>query len=288
MKNTKNLLMLVCLLFAGFTTMAQIEVTLGTGFHSGAFKMTGPDATLTTGSNSEPEVENIYYSLGGGIPVNLGIGIPIGDNLTFNADFCYWLGTETTTMEVDQTDDIGGGNTLTTTETLKVKSNQIRFMPGLTFKAENGLYARTSLVLPLGGKTTFTSSMEQVNSNGNTTFANAEGESTGNFSLGAAFAFGYAIELADNMMLGLELQSLALNIKSATRTLTSYEDNNGTTADDFPTVAKESNYVDAIDNNSNTPANPDFDIDKPMDELAGITSFGAWGFNVRFIYIIGG
>lgn len=289
MKNFKKLGMLVAMLFIGSVTYAQVSVVIGTGYHGGAFKMSGEDATsITVKEDGSTTEENIYYSLGGGLPINIGVGIPVGDNLEINADFCYWLGSTVTTMEGDATVDIGGGNTLTQTGMTSVTSNQIRFMPGLTYKTESGLYGRTALVLPLGGKTTFTMEESEKNSNsGNETFTKAEGESTGNFSLGASLALGYNIEIGDNMMLGFELQALALNIKSASQMLTSYEDSDGTELDDFPTFVKETNYVDVIDDNSNVFGNDDFDPDKPSDALAGMTSFGAWGFNIRFAYTLG-
>lgn len=288
MKNLKTLGMLLTMLLIGSVAYAQISVNIGTGYHSGAFKMSGEDATTTTVKDGNTTVENIYYSLGGGLPINIGVGIPVGDNMEVNADFCYWMGSTVTTMEGDATVDIGGGNTLTQTGMTSVTSNQIRFMPGITYTTESGLYGRTALVLPLGGKTTFTMEEKEVNSgNGNETFTNAEGESTGNFSLGASAALGYNIPIGDAMQLGLELQALALNIKSATQSLTSYEDNNGTTLDDIPTFIAETNFVDELDDNSNVFGNDDFDPDKAGDALAGMTSFGAWGFNIRFVYTLG-
>lgn len=290
MKNTKTLLMLVAMLFAGSTAFGQIEVNLGLGYHSGAFKMTDPGAEMMTGSFSQSSDDtkssNIYTSFGGGLPINLGIGVPISDNLMFNADFCYWMGSETTVMEGDVTIDIGGGNTLIQKGTAMVKSNQIRFNPGMTFTADNGLYGRVALVLPLGGKTTFKTD-ESTTGPGGTTFEKTEGESTGSFSLGASTALGYSLELSDNMKLAFELQALALNIHSATQKLTSYEDSDGTKLEEIPVAYKETNFVDELTSSSNTEDNDNFDMTKPMDDLAGASSFGAWGFNIRFIYVLG-
>lgn len=291
MKNTKTLSLLVVLLLTASTAFAQLEANLGIGYHTGAFKSSdpGPEMVIGTisGAEDNTEASNIYNSYGAGIPINFGLGIPINDNIMFNADFCYWLGSETTLGEVDVTVDIGGGNTIQNTMMATATSNQFRFNPGLTFSSDIGLYSRIALVIPLGGKTTFATEEETVGPGG-TTFTKTKGESTGNFSIGASTAIGFAVELSDNMKLAFELQALALNIQSATQFLTSYEDSDGTKMDDIPVYFRETTFVDDLNSSSNIDDNPDVDYDKPMEELAGRSSFGAWGLNVKFIYVIGG
>ena len=297
MKNMKPLIMLVAIVFASSTAFAQIEISLGTGFLNGAFQSTSdgfdmgnPMGKKVTGDAAEPDVENIYYSLGGGVPINLGIGIPISDHITFNADFAYVMGNKQSISEVDVSADLGPSGTLTLTGTGTAQSTQIRFNPGLTFSSDMGLYARTGLVIPLGGKTVINLESESTGPFGDVT-SSEERETGGSFTIGAQTAVGYAVELADNMKLGFELVAIALNIQSATSEITAYEDNqDGTLDSEYPdTYDREVNYVDMLDASSNNADfNDDYDTSKPMDDFANRQSFGAWGINVNFIYVIGG
>lgn len=289
--------MLFAALFIGSTAFAQIEISLGTGFLNGAFQATSdgldmenPFGKKITGDAAEPDVENIYYSLGGGIPINLGIGIPLTEHVTFNADFAYIMGSKVTIAEIDASADLGQFGTLDITAMGTAQSTQIRFNPGLTFSSNAGLYARTGLVIPFAGKTVIMLESEQTSQQGSVTTME-ERETGGNFSIGAQTAIGYALALADNMRLGFELQAIALNIQSATSTITMYEDNQGGNLDsEYPdTYDREVNYVDMLDANSNNEDyNDNYDTAQPMDDFANRQSFGAWGINVNFIYIIGG
>ena len=289
--------MLFAALFIGSTAFAQIEISLGTGYLNGAFQatsdgldMANPFGKKITGDAAEPDVENIYYSLGGGIPINLGIGIPITENVTFNADFAYIMGSKVTVSEIDASADLGQFGTLDITAMATAQSTQIRFNPGLTFGSDAGLYARTGLVIPFSGKTVIMLESEQSSAQGSVTTME-ERETSGSFTIGAQTAVGYAVALADNMKLGFELQAIALNIQGATSTITMYEDNQGGNLDsEYPdTYDREVNYVDMLDAQSNNDDfNDNIDTSQPMDDFANRQSFGAWGINVNFIYVIGG
>ncbi|MFY0644759.1 MAG: hypothetical protein JXR19_09870 [Bacteroidia bacterium] len=299
----KPFIMLVAAMFMASSAFAQIEISLGTGYLMNSFMSTTDNfnpndvgnqgfavGKKVTGDAAAPDVESIYFSSGGGIPINLGIGIPIVEHVMFNADFCYLMGPAVTVGETDVSADLGPLGTLTIEGTATAQSTQIRFNPGLTFSAENGLYARTGLIIPIGGKTIKTVDLKASGPTGDVT-RNIEVETAGKFSMGAQTAVGYAVALADNMKLGFELQAIALNIQSSSEMITSYEDSDGVDLETaFPTVMeRETNFVDAMDASSNNPGfNPSVDTSKPMDNWANRSSFGAWGFNVNFIYVIGG
>lgn len=256
----------------------------------GAFQATNDDAKMATGDALTPDQENIYYSLGGGLPINFGVGFGVAENVMFNANFCYWLGSAVTVTDADVSADLGQLGTLSLTGTAVAQSNQFRFNPGFTFGSESGLYARTGLIIPLGGKTTVTIETDQSSPLGSVTTKEVQ-ETTGNFSIGASTAIGYAFGIADGMKLAFELQALALNIQGATSTIVSFEDNqDGDMDSEYPnTIDRETTFVDMLDGNSNNPDyNGDVDVNSPLEDFAQRQSFGAWGLNVSFIYVIGG
>ena len=280
MKNKKLLLSLIAVLFTASASFAQISFNVGGGYHMDAFtEGGGMTGTLKVeGTSATADYENVYYSLGGGTPIFFGVGVGIMENLTFNADFGYWP--NKTRTVVDLSEDYGAGPMTTLAE---VESFQFRFNPGVTFGGAQGLYGRVGMSIPLAGTT---KTMLDIKADGEL-FVKQTSESKGEFSVGAQTALGYKVPVAENMTLGFEVQAIALRIKGTSETVTDYEDFLGRKLDDLDVYDKETTYVDVMDEKSNNEdINPLYSTDKPMEDWADRSSFGSWGFNVRFAYTL--
>ncbi|MBT8326298.1 MAG: hypothetical protein KJP21_01160 [Bacteroidia bacterium] len=269
MKKTKIFMTALALGISSFA-FAQVNLNFGLGYHQGAFgnEMGYTAETDASGVTTETATN---LSFGGGIPITIGVGLGITDNITLDANFEYWLGSEKTVL--DQSSPLGSGTAVT-------KSNQIRFAPSLLFhNGDNGLYGRVGLVLPVGGKTT----VEIVQEGGG--FKSTENqESAGAFSVGGVAGVGYKHGISDNLQIFGELQAVALTIKSKSSTITDYEDNLGGTLDSqYPTVQdKETEYVDEVKSTDNS------DTSKPWMETASKSAYSSLGLNVGIRWIFGG
>lgn len=248
---------------------AQINLNFGLGYHGGAFANNEGAMIDVEESTYDVTETALNYSMGGAIPITIGVGIPVSDNITLDANFEYRLGSSVTVADFDMPVPFSGAiaNTVAT-----AKSNQIRFMPSLMFHSgDDGLYGRFGLVLPVAGKTTITQETSFTGFNSTTTT-----EAKGAMSMGVVGGAGYKVELSRDLSFFGELQVIGLAIKSASSEVTAYEDNQGQSLEDaYPDVIdRETEYVEEVGPNDNE------NSDQPMKEIYSKTSYGSLGLNV--------
>jgi len=264
----KNLLLVVAL-FLATTMSAQLYVGGRLGYGIGAQKyVVGTKAT-------DDSRENIWGSMGQGLPLGLKVGYFFNDNLGVELGINYWIGAEQTAADVSMTS--GYSNNIT------AKSSQLRLMPQLVYKSEMGVYGRFGMVIPVTGSTVVTSKEVTPTLAGPMT-VEAEKSYKGSFAMGFAGAMGYAYQLNDNMQLFGELEYVSLTIKGKTSEVTKYSVNGADMLTGMTTIQKESNYVDVLDKDSNTSSNPNVDANKPQDELRTSTVYSSLRFNVGVTY----
>jgi hypothetical protein len=273
MKKLNVLLTAVALGLASFAS-AQITLNVGLGYHGGAFSNNVGTTTAISDQGVTTMTAN-NYSLGGGIPLNLGVGIGITDNISVDANLEYRLGSEVEIFNEDETGLLGKTNT-----TRMSTSNQIRFVPSLVFHNEgSGLYGRVGAVIPVGGKTT----TEVKSTSGSTELGSATIESKGAASFGMVGAVGMNVEISDGLTFFGEFQVVSLAIKGTSQEMTAYSDALGNSLSDLPVSSKQTEFLDEVVNDGSTQ-----DPTKPTQAVAGKTSFGSMGINVGIKLNIGG
>lgn len=264
----KNTIKLFAFLFAlSFTATAYGQgayVRLGAGYHFGAFQTNMGTSSTTTGTGTTSE--SINYSLGGGIPISLGIGMDFTDNLALDLGFDYWLGSKVETGN-------STNSTLTPTynQTTETYTRQMRLTPSIKISTGNeglDLYSRVGVVLPIGGTTYSDVTIDY------TTQIEGTYENKGKFGLGYTGALGLNLGLSDNLSFYGEVAGISLGITGESQELTKYDvdGNDGLAA--LPTSSKETTYVDELTPTSNT------DPTQPAEVIATSSSFGSWGINV--------
>ncbi|MBR9859235.1 hypothetical protein GYB22_00490 [bacterium] len=270
MKNIKRTMMICAASLFAFAAQAQFELSLSTGYWGGAFKGNVGQA-LEVDNDGDATRTNIYYSLGGGIPITVTAGVPLGDNIKFDFGLNLLLGSEVTIGTLQN--DVSESEIMTTAQT-----RQVRIMTGITAISDDGIYAKGGLVLPVAGST-----------RGYRLFETTSGEmetrtvTMGYFSVGTYFAAGYRLEVGNDLYLFGELQALALSIKSKSMEVTEFEGFNGEDEGDLPDSQIYTEYYHELDSDANNDDNMDFDPDDPTEALSTPTSFGAWGINLGVV-----
>ena len=264
----KNLLLVVAL-FLATTMSAQLYVGGRLGYGIGAQKyVVGTKAT-------DDSKENIWGSMGQGLPLGIKVGYFFNDNLGFELGINYWMGAEQTAADVS----LSSGYT----NNITAKSSQLRLMPQLVYKTDMGVYGRFGMVIPVTGSTVVTSKTVTPTLAGPMTIE-AEKSYKGSFAIGFASAMGYAYELNDNMQLFGEVEYIALTIKGKTSEITALSVNGADQLTAMTTIQKETNYVDELTKDSNTASNPNVDASKPLDALRTSTVYSSLRFNVGVTY----
>ncbi len=261
----RNLLFVVAI-FLATTMSAQLYVGARLGYGIGAQKyVVGTKAT-------DDGQENIWGSMGQGLPIGLKVGYFFNDNLGFELGINYWIGAEQTAADVDMASSKYNYQ-------VTAQSSQLRIMPQLVYRTDMGVYGRFGMVIPVSGKTTVNSTEVTPTLAGLVT-TEAEKEYKGAFSMGFAGAMGYEYALSDNMHLFGELEYVALTIRGETSEVTAYSVNGADQLTAMTTIQKETNYVDKLDKDSNTSSNPNVDASKPLDALRISTVYSSLRFNV--------
>lgn len=264
MKNTKIyftalLLSITCL------TFGQLTANFGVGYHTGAFGNLSGGYSEKTNAAGETTATFTNGNIGGGIPITLGIGYGITDNIAFDANFEYLLGRSVVLYETE-------GSSFDFKNT--VSSTQIRFVPSLIFKSGNsGLYGRLGAALDLGGKMTYVSTSGFSPSTSTITR-----EETVNLNVGVVMGLGYNLSLGDNLTFFGELQALAMNRSAKSSEVVEYSDDRGRTLESsYPTVrSRETEYVsEYTEEAGSTP-----DDSQPRKSLSYKTPYGSFGLNI--------
>ena len=124
----------------------KVYLSLNTGFASSAVSDDIGSKSTTTASGTT--TENIYGTLGAGVPVTLSAGYMVTKHIGVELGVNYFLGSEVTVRE--NTNDVVGSK-LTAT----AKTSQLRLLPSLMITTGGeglNMYAKAGLVLPVTGK----------------------------------------------------------------------------------------------------------------------------------------
>lgn len=262
----KNLL-LALLLVSAMGLSAQMYVGLGFGYH-----MAAQDRALGTSYATNGDASNIYGSMGQGVIPALKFGYMLDDNWGIEFGFSYLMGGEQTVYE-----DLQPSMYDSYTEKITAVSNMIRLSPQLVFKTEMGIYFRAGLIIPVGGKTMVSRTVD-VEFNGTTSNTSVEIENHGAFTAGFDGAIGYGFSLNDNMTIFGELEYVGLRIYGATATVTKYEVDGKDKLPDLKTIQIETEYVDEVLTTDNTSE------DEPFKDLKSSSPYSSLGINFGIIY----
>lgn len=215
-------------------------------------------------SGSTSTTTNVYGTYGAGIPITLGLGYNVNDNIGLDLGINYFMGSEQTVSEVSYT----GYSSIT-----KVSGYQIRLIPSVVvssgFSNDFNMYAKAGLMMPVSGVTNF-NMVEDMGGIETIT----EGENHGQFSIGFTGALGANYKLSDNLSLFGELQGINLRVKSGTRTITRYEVGGTDYTSNMTTSQLETEYVDEVSSDDNTDAN------SPTKALASTANYNSLGLNI--------
>ncbi len=262
----RNLLLLVAIFIAG-SMSAQLYVGANIGYGFGAQKY---EVGFTQTDDAK---ENIWGSMGQGLPLGVKVGYYFNDNLGFELGINYWMGAEQTAADVNMASS-GYTNMVT------AKSSQLRILPQLVYRSDMGIYGRFGMVIPVTGSTVVTSKEVMPTVAGPMT-TEAEVQYKGSFAVGFAGAFGYAYAINDNMNLFGELEYISLTIKGKTSEVTKYSVNGADQLSAMTTIQKETNYIDKLDASSNNGSyNNTPDAAKAQDKLRTSTVYSSLRFNV--------
>jgi opacity protein-like surface antigen len=275
----KKQLLLIVALFITTAMSAQFYAGLKFGYGFGTQKS---DFGNTITDNSKT-VE--WATLGQGLTPGLKLGYFFGDNFGVELGINYMIGAEQTVLDYQQTKDLNNGkagiNALAT-----ASSNQLRLMPQLVYRWDNGFYGRFGLVIPIAGKTTITG--EQTVDLAPLQPAKTENyeiELTGKFNMGFAGAFGYSFELSDNLGLFGEVEYVGLNIRGNTSEYTKYEVDGKDQLANMDVYDKNTNFVDELNSSSNNPAyNSNVDKTQPKDDLRSTSGYSSVRINIGITF----
>lgn len=265
----KKVMMTICaFLTLSAATAQSAYASLSVGYAAGtASDVIGTNYNVTSATAFTEK--NIVGTYGGGIPVTLGLGFMFTEHLGIDLGINYFLGS-VVTSDI-QTTFFGSESTTTS------QGNQIRVTPQLVVStgSENTIsfYAKTGFVLPVGGGTTF--KVDAIDASSGTPVTTVvEGESAGAFSFGYTGTFGASFNLSDKLSLFGELQGINLRLKGTSQTVTSYKVNGSEIVSTLPASVTTTNYVDSINETSNT------DPLQPTESLAETTNYSSIGFNL--------
>lgn len=270
MKNTIKLFTLLLALSFSATSFAQgAYVRLGAGFHTGAFKTN--EGSIIDNTNGTNETTN--YSLGGGTPITLGLGMDFTENLGIDLGVDYWLGSKTETAKL---------TTAVAEDVTEAYTRQIRVTPSLVistgFDDPLAIYLKGGVVIPVSGKTT-----DELSRTGSgTPDIFRKGESQGQIGLGYSGAAGVMIGLSEKLSLYGEFNVVSLSISGDSREVVEFTSGGTDGLAGLPTGSKEFTYVDELSGTSNNPStNPlGYDNTKATELARTSSAFGSWGINV--------
>lgn len=222
--------------------------------------------------------EAIYGTLGGGLNIGIAPGYMINEYIGIELGVNYFVGEKKVIS--DYSTSLADRYAKTT-----ANSNQLRVLPSIFLRTGGDkfyAYAKSSLVIPLVGSTVGV--VEESKIDGMTNKAILERTSTttnGSFTVGFRGALGMGYQITEKIGLNLEVAYTSLSIKPKNRTVDSYTINGNEMIEGFSPYIKDITYVDELNANSNNSSNnPNFDFDKPKEELATKTNFSQLGVSL--------
>ncbi|MFA5573731.1 MAG: outer membrane beta-barrel protein [Brumimicrobium sp.] len=226
--------------------------------------------------------KNMLGTLGQGANITLTPGYMFNKYVGVELGFNYFVGAETVMDNRNTNDPEKYGYDKTV-----ANSNQFRALPSLVFNTGGEKvygYAKAGLVLPLAGYTTGIKDQKKIThllpAGLIETKIDVETKTSGSFTIGYRGALGLGYKVFDFMDINLEVFYTSLNVKAKRRDFTSFKYNGVDIVGD-PSTAKyvlEIDYVDELTSESNNElTNPNYDVNKPKEELATKTNFSQLG-----------
>lgn len=263
----KTLFFVAALAISGTASAQGPYVGLNVGYGFGA-PGTDLGSTINATATSYSESTN-FGTYGGGINAGLNVGFMFSEHIGADLGFNYFMGS--TVRSTDVTSPSG-------TVTVDSKSTQMRLVPSL-FVTTGGTfagYARFGFVLPVGGST-----VTEYRDNTSGTMVAIDYESKGMLSLGFQGAIGVDYSMSDKLSIFGEFAPTVLQIKSNTRSITTYTVGGADQLAGMDTYDKEQVSVDELTNTSNSfSTNPNANTGAAEEVLRSSTNFNGAFINV--------
>jgi len=264
----KKLLLTVATITVTISASAQFYVGINAGYGIGGPKQVL--GTITNSSASGTSTENIYGSLGGGLNLGLTPGFWFGEHVGAELGLNYFMGSKVEVTKV--TSPFGE-------LTANAHSSQFRLMPSLVIRSSGeklNIYAKAGLVIPAVGQTV--QEIENTGYQGPNTASSSRSETVGQMTLGYTGAIGFNLGLGERLGFFAEVSAVSLRVSANKTTVTDYSSNGTDVMANLSTYNKEINYVDKLDNNSNT--GPTANQDQAEDRLRINSNYGGIFLNV--------
>jgi hypothetical protein len=223
--------------------------------------------------------EQIYTSIGAGIPVGISAGYYLNDNIGAEVDFTYLFGNTVTVADYNVPNVI--------VQNIDVYTRQYRVAPTIIMSTGHSktfsVYTKVGFVLPVGGYSMVNADVTKyMPSPADQTQmipvqVNAEQKMYGKFSLGFKGVLGMEYKLNEKLSVFTEIEGVYLNIKRKKSEVTKYEVNGQDAMSTYP-GATTVIYKDKIqvDQNGN-PVNAN-------EALSTTSPYSKQGINLGFTY----
>lgn len=212
--------------------------------------------------------EQIYTSIGAGVPVGVSAGYYLNDNIGAEVDFTYLLGKKETVTDYNIPS--------VATQNVQAYTRQYRIAPTIIMSTGHSktfsVYTKVGFVLPVGGHTTVDANITQ-----GTTTIYMQQKMYGKFSLGFKGVLGMEYKLNDKLSVFTEIEGVYLNIKRKKSKVTKYEYMGQDALSSYPGPI-EVNYKDKIQvDQSGNPVNAN-------EALSTTSPYSKQGINLGFTY----
>ena len=266
-----------------FTFMCVSALALNSSFGQGFYIKGGASYAFPAGR--QPFITNdvrigatgfseilVATSYGKGVIPTVGIGFMFTENIGIEIAGSYLFGGKT---ESNISQLIGPDQT----ETISISSSAtgINILPALVLRApingQIGIYSRTGLIMPVGGKIVTDITDVYAGTDMNTSIAYTR-EVKGKMTLGFAGAIGLNVRLSDRISFWAEANGQLLNVWAKSAELTAFTQDGDDILATLPVVDKQTTYVKEIYQNSNNDVNPGgLNKGLPYQELTEQVSF---------------
>jgi hypothetical protein len=222
--------------------------------------------------------EQIYTSIGAGIPVGISAGYYLNDNIGAEVDFTYLYGNTVTVADYNVPNVI--------MQNIDVYTRQYRVAPTIIMSTGHSkkfsVYTKVGFVLPVGGYSLVNADVTQYVTNpadGSLVpvAVNLQQKMYGKFSLGFKGVLGLEYKLNDKLSVFTEIEGVYLNIKRKKSKVTKYEVNGSDALSTYPGPI-EVTYKDKIQvDQSGNPVNSN-------EALSTTSPYSKQGINLGFTY----
>ncbi|MCW3128085.1 MAG: hypothetical protein JWO03_3743 [Bacteroidetes bacterium] len=249
-----------------------------------------------TDSSSSKFKSNVYDGYGHGGHLDFSFGYMINPYFGVQLDGAYLWGRNVTSVQL-YNDPLLGNNAKLTTST---HSNGLSVNPTFYFRAAKPTakvapYARIGLALPISGAIYHSLHIDAPGfAGGSTADINVKTEAA--ISLGFQGSVGVSYTPVPLITIWGEVSGQYLMVRAKESTLTKYDLNGQDFTKNFTTYSLVTNFVDKIDNNSNTTelgtktrdqtstTLSKTDESKPRDVLRQVANLSAFGFSVGITF----